>query len=259
MQAIIGFTYGSLIADPSRQAHLLTQAVRSPASTGELYGRHLGNRRTRMDISLLLAAFFPPQDASDASARNSVDIHNLINRAKTGDSTAVAALYQLYSGSIHRYMVFRAPTVEDAEDLTAEVFIRMVEGLPGYQITAVPFEAWLYRIASARIADFYRRAKRNPNTELFDVIPDLDPLPEERVIEEQLLETVRSALHRLSEEHQNILILRFVERKSHEEVAAILNKSMTAVKSAQHRALNQLTALLGSDQKIRHYLRGHND
>jgi RNA polymerase sigma-70 factor (ECF subfamily) len=259
MQAIIGFTNGSLFAEASHQARFFNQAVSPPVVFGGRYGLQLGNRRIRMDISLLLAAFFPPPDASDASARETVDVHNLIQQAKAGDTTAVAALYQLYSGAIHRYMVFRAPTQEDAEDLTAEVFIRMVEGLPGYQITAVPFEAWLYRIASARIADFYRRAKRNPDTELFDIIPDYEPLPEERVIEEQLLETVRSALHRLSEEHQNILILRFVERKSHEEVAAILNKSMTAVKSAQHRALSQLTALLGSDQKIRHYLRGQND
>src|SRR5690606_7970557 len=99
----------------------------------------------------------------------------------------------------------------------------------------------------------------SPDTELFDIVPDREPLPEDRVIEQQLLEAVRAALHRLSEEHQTILILRFVERKSHEEVAEILNKSMTAVKSAQHRALSQLTALLGSDQKIRHHLQGHND
>src|SRR5690606_24089240 len=114
---------------------------------GERYGLQLGNRRIRMDISLLLAAFFPPAEASDASAGNSVDVHSLIHQAKAGDTTAVAALYQMYSGAIQRYMVFRAPTQEDAEDLSAEVFIRMVEGLPGYQITAVPFEAWLYRIA----------------------------------------------------------------------------------------------------------------
>ncbi len=191
--------------------------------------------------------------------RENVDVHSLIRRAQAGDSTAVAALYQVFSGAIHRYMVLRAPSTQDAEDLTAEVFIRMVEGLPSYQITQVPFEAWLYRIASARIADFYRRARRNPDTELFDIVPDRELLPEEQVIEQQLLETVRAALQRLSEEHQTILILRFVERKSHEEVAEILNKSMTAVKSAQHRALSQLTTLLGSDQKIRHYLRGQND
>jgi RNA polymerase sigma-70 factor (ECF subfamily) len=210
-----------------------------------------------MDFPLLFAALFPPDDA-DREARDAVDLHDLIRRAKMGDTTAVGALYRMYSGAIHRYMVFRAPTVEDAEDLTAEVFIRMVQGLPSYEITQAPFEAWLYRIASARVADFYRRVRRSPDTELLDVVDDA-PLPEDALVQQQMLDTVRSALQQLSEEHQTILILRFVERKSHDEVAEILNKSMTAVKSAQHRALSQLTALLGSDQKIRHYLRGQND
>lgn len=259
MQAIIGFRCDPVLRGAFLPAQPYTEAVRPPALSGESFWRHFGDRRIRMDPSLLLAAFFPPDDATDSSSREAVDIHNLIRQAQAGDSTAVAALYQLYAGAIQRYMVFRAPSVQDAEDLTAEVFIRMVEGLPSYQITLVPFEAWLYRIASARIADFYRRAKRNLDIELFDIVADREMLPEERVIEAQLLETVRAALHQLSEEHQTILVLRFVERKSHEEVAEILNKSMTAVKSAQHRALHQLTSLLGSDQKIRHYLRGQND
>lgn len=212
-----------------------------------------------MDFSLLFAAFFPPDESSEADSKETVDVHDLIRRTQAGDSAALAVLYQVFSAAIYRYMVFRAPTVADAEDLTAEVFIRMVEGLPSYQITQVPFEAWLYRIASARIADFYRRNKRNPQSELSEIVPDNEMLPEERIIQEQMLETVRTALRQLSDEHQTILVLRFVERKSHEEVAAILNKSMTAVKSAQHRALNQLTSLLGSDQKIRHYLRGQHD
>ncbi|MBC7814045.1 MAG: hypothetical protein H7175_23025 [Burkholderiales bacterium] len=63
----------------------------------------------------------------------------------------------------------------------------------------------------------------------------------------------------MSEEHQSILILRFVERKSHEGVAAILDKSVTAVKSAQHRALAQLASLLEQTGKRRHYLRGSHE
>lgn len=211
-----------------------------------------------MDFPFLLATLFPPDDDASLS-RDGVDVHDLIRRAQAGETDAVGVLYRVYSAAIHRYMLLRAPTAEDAEDLTADVFIRMVEGLASYQITQVPFEAWLYRIASARVADFYRRARRSPNTELLDIIPDETPLPEEALEQQQLLQAVRNALRELSEEHQTILILRFVERKSHDEVAAIMNKSMTAVKSAQHRALSQLSSLLGSEQKIRHYLRGQND
>ena len=259
VRPIIGFSYDLefpgvlLAAKPCAQ-----RAVSRPLS-GEQLWRRIGDQRARMDFSLLFAAFFPPDESSEFASKDTVDVHDLIRRSQAGDSAALAVLYQVFSGSIYRYMVFRAPSPADAEDLTAEVFIRMVEGLPSYQITQAPFEAWLYRIASARIADFYRHDRRNPQSELSDIVADSEPLPEERIIQQELLATVRAALRQLSEEHQTILILRFVERKSHEEVAVILSKSMTAVKSAQHRALHQLTTLLGSDQKIRHYLRGHND
>jgi RNA polymerase sigma-70 factor, ECF subfamily len=212
-----------------------------------------------MNLLPLLAAFFQSaEDGRSTPSTISIDVADLVLRAQTGDSEAVGALYQMYSPAIYRYVAYRMPSTDDAEDLTAEVFIRMVEGLPAYRLTAVPFEAWLYRIAAARIADFYRISGRRSHTELHDTLADANPLPEDSLEQRQLFETVREALNQLSDEHQSILLLRFVERKSHEEVAVILGKSMTAVKSAQHRALNQLASLLGTDSKIRHYLRGKN-
>ncbi|MCZ7543504.1 MAG: sigma-70 family RNA polymerase sigma factor [Anaerolineae bacterium] len=171
-------------------------------------------------------------------------------------SSAVAALYQAYADAIFRYIAYRVPTSEDAEDLTAEVFVKMVEGLPGYRLTEAPFEAWLYRIAAARVIDFRRKMMRRPQQALSEQLTDDAPSPEAEVQGHQEFETLRDALAQLGDEHQTLLILRFVERKSHEEVAAILDKSVSAVKSAQHRALSQLAALLGADQKARHYLRG---
>ena len=70
------------------------------------------------------------------------------------------------------------------------------------------------------------------------------------------LEELRTALHQLSDEHQTILLLRFVERKSHQEVADILDKEISAISTAQHRALKRLAELLGTEKTSRHYLRG---
>jgi RNA polymerase sigma-70 factor (ECF subfamily) len=213
--------------------------------------------RSYMDFSPLIAFLSDLGDAyGGIPSEVSIDIPATVRRAQAGDSDAVATLYQVFVQPIHRYLSFRAPSDADAEDLTAEVFLKMVEGLPGYKLTEVPFEAWLYRIASARMADFYRRSIRRPSAELDEQLPDEEDLPEERILQKEMLETVRAALRQLSEEHQTILILRFVERKSHQEVADILGRSMTAVKSAQYRALTQLANLLGADQKTRHYLRG---
>jgi RNA polymerase sigma-70 factor (ECF subfamily) len=183
-------------------------------------------------------------------------IDQMIRRAQQGDSGAVAWLYENYAQLIYRYIYYRVGAQTDAEDLTAEVFVKMVEGLPSYRLTGAPFEAWLYRIAEARIIDFRRRANRRPQVELLDNLIDQSELPEEHAQAQQELEQLLEALRKLNDEHQTILILRFVERKSHEEVAQLLNKSVTAVKSAQHRALMQMVTLLGSEDKVRHYLRG---
>jgi RNA polymerase sigma-70 factor (ECF subfamily) len=149
--------------------------------------------------------------------------------------------------------------VTDAEDLTAEVFVRMVEGLPRYRDIGNPFDAWLFRIASARVADFHRKRGRRPVSDLSDQMADSNPLPEEQLLQQQEEEELRNALRRLNKDDQKVLILRFVERKSHQEVATIINKSISAVKSIQHRALLRLATRLGSEEKARHYLRGRNE
>jgi RNA polymerase sigma-70 factor (ECF subfamily) len=205
-------------------------------------------------VSLL---FFVADAFPDYASPESVDIPALVARAQQGDRNAVGILYQVYTQTIFRYIVCRVATTADAEDITAEVFVSMVKGLPSYQVTGAPFEAWLYRIAASRIADFYRHSHRQgQQTELDDTYYDHSPLPEEQILQNQSLDQLRSALQQLPEEYQTILVLRFVERKSHEEVAEILGKTVPAIKSAQHRALIHLTELLGSEQKVRHYLRG---
>ena len=185
-------------------------------------------------------------------------IEALINRAQSGDSQAVTDLYELHVDKIYRYVAYRVPE-EEAEDITSDVFINMVNGLPSFNYTGAPFEAWLYRIASARIADFYRKSKRNKHVELDERLTSDQPQPETQLITTEEQQQIREQLQKLGEEQQTLLLLRFVERKSHEEVAEVLGKSVAAVKTMQHRALHRLAQLMGKDGKERHYLRGRND
>jgi len=182
--------------------------------------------------------------------------HLLISRAQQGDADAVASLYHRYVQAVTRYIAYRVSDDIVVEDLTAEVFLRMVEGLPHYHVTGAPFEAWLYRIAAARVADYYRERYRYPDEALSDGLRDGHSSLELGVQQREELEELRAALSQLSHEQQTILILRFVERKSHEEVALILNKSVDAIATAQHRALKRLAELLGTEKSRRHYLRG---
>lgn len=183
----------------------------------------------------------------------------VIRRAQRGDAAAMTIIYQAYVGMIYRYIAYRIGSDADAEDLTAEVFVRMVKGLASYRPTGAPFEAWLYRIAAARVADFYRRRKLRSHLELTEHMVSDSPLPEDHMVARQESMELRNALRQLSDDEQTVLIMRFVELKSHQEVAVLLGKSATAVKSIQHRALVRLVSLLGSAQKVRHYLRGRND
>lgn len=184
------------------------------------------------------------------------EIKALITRAKTGDEQAIAALYERHVERIYRYIAYRVPD-EEAEDLTAEVFLRMVDGIKEFEYTGAPFEAWLYRIASARVSDFYRRNQRE-NQEIPETIQDPHLQPEEFLQKQQEMTHVRWALQQLSEDEQNLLILRFVERLHHKEVAVIMGKSEGAIRTMQHRALLRLADLLEVSGKERHYLRGEN-
>ena len=184
------------------------------------------------------------------------ELNQIIRAAQKGEETAVTTLYQAYSQAIYRYIGYRVP-IEEAEDITAEVFVSMVEALPRYQISEAPFESWLYRIANARIADYHREITRHPTTELLESTSDLGTMPEEQILLDQETSELHSALAKLSQEQQDVLLLRFVNHKSHEEVGRILDKSVAAVKTIQHRALIELATLLGSSgKKGRHYLRG---
>ncbi len=210
----------------------------------------------QVTIALL---FFIAETFPDIPAQKIADIQTLVSRAKRGDRGAVATLYQLYSQKVFRYVVCRVPTNAEAEDITSDVFISMVKGLASYQTTGAPFDAWLYRIAAARVADFYRQDKRRLKVELSENIRDSSPLPEDLIQQNQTLDHLRNMLRQMPEDYQTILILRFVERKSHEEVALLTGKTVQAVRNVQHRALLRLTELLGADHKVRHYLRTSNE
>lgn len=182
--------------------------------------------------------------------------HRLIERAQQGDPDAIAGLYRQYVQAITRYIAYRVSDDAVIEDLTADVFLRMVEGLPAYRVTGAPFEAWLYRIAATRIADYYRQQQRHPLEVLNEAVRSDHTSLEMTLQEREELTELREALEQLDEEQQTILILRFVERKSHQEVADIVGKSVRAIATAQHRALKRLAELLGTQKTDRHYLRG---
>lgn len=171
----------------------------------------------------------------------------LIHASQNGDSEAFTELYDAHVDLIYRYIYYRVYSDSVAEDLTADVFVRALEGLPTYEDRAVPFLAWLYRIAHARIIDYYRRARQTTQHEDIDAVEvsveyDLDA----ELIAAHEREAVQAALRTLNEEQQQIIILRFIEGHSLEATAELLGKTISSVKSHQYRAVRTLCKALDS-------------
>lgn len=165
---------------------------------------------------------------------------NLIARARQGDRQALSALYEANVQNIYRYVFYRVSSEAVAEDITSETFLKAIEGLGTYEDRGVPFVAWLYRIAYARIADYYRRGKRQPEPmNVADFASDSDVV-ERAAIKQMRIDRLVALLPKLTGDQQHVIILRIIEGYSIEETASMINKTQGAVKALQHRALRSL-------------------
>jgi RNA polymerase sigma-70 factor, ECF subfamily len=168
-------------------------------------------------------------------------IRDLVERAQLGDRAALEELYLIHFDRIYSYLHMSVGSRHDAEDLTTQTFVKMLESIGRFRWRSVPFSAWLFRIAHNLAMDHFRARRRwQPEEEI--------PEPagaEENSAEEQALASIGDAsllelIARLSPEQRQVLTLKFVFRFSNGEAAAILDKTEGAVKSLQHRALASL-------------------
>lgn len=170
----------------------------------------------------------------------------LVRRARDGDAEAVGALYDRHHEQIFRYVWSRVDNQHLAEDLTGEIFTRMVVNLPRYRLAGVPFRAWLYRIAYNLIMDHYRTENgRSPLPLQQAHNLSHDGQNPATIIETKLtIDRVRRALAQLDPAQRDVVELRFLAGMPLREVAATLDKSVAAIKSTQHRGLKALRLAL---------------
>lgn len=168
----------------------------------------------------------------------------LIRRAQQGDKQAIGELYRLHVDVIYRYIWSRVRDDSVAEDLTAQVFLKALEGLPTYQPSGKPFLAWLYRIAYARIVDHWRKQERRVEVPLDEALPTREPQPEDLLEYEADWVTAIDLLAQLTDDQQDVVILRFIGEMSLADVAETLGKTVGATKAVQYRALATLARLL---------------
>lgn len=158
---------------------------------------------------------------------------------------AIGELYDGHHEQIFRYVWSRVRHKEVAEDLTGEIFTRMVSHLPNYQPQQAPFRAWLYQIARNLIVDHFRRNGNPTAVPLHRVdLATTKSNPDTFVDRHLSLQKVQAALERIDAEQRDVILMRFVLGLSLQEVADTLGKSVGAVKSIQHRGLKTLRATL---------------
>jgi RNA polymerase sigma-70 factor, ECF subfamily len=175
----------------------------------------------------------------------------LVERAKT-DQEAFGVIFDAYYPKIAQYVLHRVGEVEIAQDITSIVFFKAWHGLPKFEWRGLPFSAWLYRIASNETNSYFRQKKYRPVSldALFEETGF--ELPSEHDVETDLMEfqdmvarhqdfqLVQRLLLQLPVTYQEVLALRFFERKPIKDIAEITGKNTNTVKSILARGTEKL-------------------
>lgn len=171
---------------------------------------------------------------------------DLVTRAQRGSTEATGQLYERHYQSIFRYLAYRTGDPRAAEDLTGDVFLKMLEALPAFRVGTASFRTWLFQIARNLAIDHYRRNRSRPVQPLEEALPAPIEHPEEAAQRQLTVELLRRALSRLADDQRDVVLMRFVEGMPLAEVATTLHRSEDAIKGLQRRALNNLRTILES-------------
>jgi RNA polymerase sigma-70 factor (ECF subfamily) len=156
------------------------------------------------------------------------------------DSGSFLALYQRYFPKVQRYVRIRVADRAECEDITSEVFIAALAGLPYYRGTG-SFAAWLFRIAQNAVRSHHRGDRTAQLDEAtLTAIPGEDPGPPEEALRRERLLQLRALVSGLRPEQQNLLALRYGAELESTEIGEVLGKSAVAVRVALHRTVAEL-------------------
>jgi RNA polymerase sigma-70 factor (ECF subfamily) len=174
-------------------------------------------------------------------------VPDVIERARGGDRSAFADLYDTHVDAVYRYILYRVREPSDAEDLTSDVFTRAFANIHRYRWQGKSFLAWLYTIARNAVTD--RRRRQRPTVDLenaFGLAED-GPTAHEHAVRGEEVDALRGAVKHLTTEQQEVLVLRFVENMSSRQVANMLGKNEGAIRALQFRALGRLRKLMTTE------------
>ena len=176
------------------------------------------------------------------------DDNRLIARAAGGDREAFGRLYERYALRVFRHAYFLTGDAVLAEDVTAQTFLNALEAIPRYETRGVAFTSWLLRIACNLVIN-YRKSSKNGHAQLPDTLeaPTAFYSPEASAQTKADGELVWEKVRSLSEDQRKVIVMRFLDDLSYEDIAGILGKSVGAVRVLQFRGLQNLRNLIQDD------------
>jgi RNA polymerase sigma-70 factor, ECF subfamily len=184
------------------------------------------------------------EESTAAAARPTAtreELKALVERAQQGDRSALEELYLIHFDRIYSYLHVTVGNRHDAEDLTTQTFLKMLESIGRFRWQSAPFSAWLFRIAHNLAMDHFRAGRRwQPEEEVPEPAGSEESSAEDEAMQSIGRASMLELIEELSHEQQQVLTLKFVFNFSNREAATILGKTDGAIKSLQHRALVSL-------------------
>lgn len=177
---------------------------------------------------------------------STLEDRELISRYLSGNSAAFSDLVGRHQDFVYNLCRRIVGSAEEAEDLTQEIFIRLLDKVQLWRGDA-KFTTWLYRLALNHCRDYLRR-KRPHTIEPPDSLADLTPGPELEAEAHEIRERVQAALMNLPLDWRSVVFLRDIEGLSYSEISGILEIEMGTVKSRLARARSALAKALGTEQ-----------
>ena len=182
----------------------------------------------------------PSQDQVDI-------IEKLVQSAKKGDALSFGKLYDLFYTKIFRYVAYKVGNREDAEDITAEVFIRMLKSINSFSFQGHPFSSWLFRIARNMVVDYFRKNSRRKTAPLETAgsIQETESLEIDYQLDLDIkMSNISKSIKTLTDLQQEVISLRFAGGLSIKETASAVGRKENAVKALQHSAIKKLRLLV---------------
>jgi RNA polymerase sigma-70 factor, ECF subfamily len=174
----------------------------------------------------------------------------LVELAGKGELSAYGCLYDRYINQVYRFVYFRVTNQEEAEDLSELVFTKTFELIQRDYQKIDFFKGWIFRTAQNLVIDHYRLRKNQVSLENAYELPDRMPSPENTILNEEDMQRLQKMIGQLEDIYQQIIIYRFINEMSYEEVAQIMGLKQSNLRVIQSRALQKLRNLYQKQEEL---------